>query len=39
MLEALSELDQLSNTTGCFGKASNNHWKRRVAPDLEEKRA
>lgn len=39
MLERLAELDQLTNTTGCFGKANNNHWKRRTAPDLAEKRA
>jgi DNA-binding transcriptional regulator YiaG len=39
MLETLAELDQLSNTTACFGKANNNHWKRRVTPDLEEQRA
>jgi len=39
MLETLAELDQLSNTTACFGKSNNNHWKRRVTPSLEERRA
>jgi DNA-binding transcriptional regulator YiaG len=39
MLETLAELDQLGNTVACFGKANNNHWKRRVAPSPDEMRA
>jgi DNA-binding transcriptional regulator YiaG len=36
MLETLAELDQQGSTVACFGKANNNHWKRRVAPSLDE---
>jgi putative transcriptional regulator len=38
MLETLAELDQLGNTDACFGKAKNNHWKRRVVPSMDEMR-
>jgi putative transcriptional regulator len=39
MLERLAELDQMGNTAACFGKANNNHWRRRVTPDLDAKMA
>ncbi|MDR3468826.1 MAG: hypothetical protein P4M07_23090 [Xanthobacteraceae bacterium] len=39
MLEKLAELDPLENTRACFSKAKNRHWKRELAPSLDERRA